>query len=65
MAAMEATIGTTHAMMLSAERTNHIVLIPTRLEDSPTALVFGIEVGSEFEYGVESAEVNHKSQVSG
>ena len=62
--AMEPTIGAAHAMMMTAEGANHTLLVPTRFEDGLAALFLGGEVVCQFEDGVESAEVNHKAQVS-
>ena len=59
----EGTILTSIAMVFSTERTDNILLVPTGLEDSLAAFFFSGKVVCEFEYGVESAEVNHKSQV--
>ena len=61
-AAMESSVSTADAMVLSAERTDNVILVPTGLEDSLAALVLGVEVRSEFIYAVKLAEVNHKSQ---
>lgn len=61
-AAMESSVSTADAMVLSAERTDNVILVPTGLEDSLAALVLGVEVRSEFVYAIELAEVNHKSQ---
>ena len=61
-AAMESSVSTADAMVLSAERADNVILVPTGLEDSLAALVLGVEVRSEFVYAVELAEVNHKSQ---
>ena len=61
-AAMESPVSTTYAVMLSAERADNVILVPTGLEYCLAALVFGVEVRSEFVYAVELAEVNHKSQ---
>ena len=60
--AMETSVSTAYAMVLSAERANSVILVPTGLEDSLAALVLGVEVRGEFVYAVELAEVNHKSQ---
>ena len=62
--AMEPSIGTANSMMMTAEGANHILLVPTRFEDGLAALFLGGEVVGQFEDGVESAEVNHKAQVS-
>ena len=61
-AAMESSVSTADAMVLSAERADNVILVPTGLEDSLAALVLGVEVRSEFVYAIELAEVNHKSQ---
>lgn len=63
MGAMEATIGTGGAMVLTAERANHIGLLPTGLKDSLAAFGFRIKVIGKVKDVVEAAEVNHKSQV--
>lgn len=60
--AVESSVGTAHAVVVSAERANHIVLVPTGLKDSLTALVLGGEVVRQFKYGIETAEVNHISK---
>ena len=60
--AVESSVGTAHAVVVSAERANHIILVPAGLKDSLTALVLGGEVGGKFKYGVETAEVNHISK---
>lgn len=64
MTAMETTIGSDGAMVLTAERANNILLVPTGLKDGLTAFLLGGEVIGEFEDRVESSEVNHKAQVS-
>lgn len=61
-AAMESSVSTADAMVLPAERTYNVILVPTGLKDSLATLVLGVEVRSEFVYAVELAEVNHKSQ---
>jgi uncharacterized protein (UPF0264 family) len=61
--ATKRTILAVMAMMLTAERADHIVLIPTGLKDGLTAFDFRIKVGCQFKDGVETSEVNHKSQV--
>lgn len=60
--AMESSVSTAHAMVVSAMGANHIVLVSTGLKNSLTALFLGGEVGGEFKYGVEAVEVNHKSK---
>ena len=57
--AMEPSVSTAHAMVVSAMGANHIFLVPTGLKDSLTALFLGGEVSGEFKYGVEAVEVNH------
>ena len=59
---MESAISTADAVVLPTERTDNVILVPTGLEYSLAALVFGVEVRSKFVYAVELAEVNHKSQ---
>lgn len=46
--------------MMSAEGADNILLVPTGLEDCPTAFVLGVELLGEFEYGIEARKVNHK-----
>ena len=60
--AVVSSVGTAHAVVVSAERANHIVLVPTGLKDSLTTLVLGGEVVRQFKYGIETAEVNHISK---
>jgi hypothetical protein len=59
----EGTILTSIAMVFSTERTDNILLVPTGLKDSLATLVLSGKVVGEFEYGIKSAEVNHKAQV--
>ena len=54
MVAVEPTVSTAYAVMMSAEWADNILLVPTGLEDSPAALVLGVEVLGEFEYGIEA-----------
>lgn len=61
-AAMESSVSTADTMVLPAERTDNVILIPTGFEDSLAALVLGVKVRSEFVYAIELTEVNHKSQ---
>ena len=61
--AMEAPVCTADAVVLTAERTNNVLLIPPGFKNSLAALVLGIEVLSESENGVEMCEVNHIAQV--
>ena len=56
---MESTVSTAYAMMLTAERTDNIDLIPTGFKDSLTALFFSIEVWGEIKYAIEMTKVNH------
>ena len=63
MSAMKSTVGTAHAVMLPTERTNHIVIIPSRFKDCPAASFFGIEVRGKFVDAIEVTEVYHKSQI--
>ena len=65
MVAVVSSVGTAYAVMMSAERADNILLVPTGLEDCPAALVLGVEVLGEFEYGIESRKVNHKSKFEG
>ena len=60
--AVESSVGTAHAVVVSAVGANHIVLVPTGLNDSLTALVLGGEVVRQFKYGVETGEINHLSK---
>ena len=60
MTAMETAIGSNGAMVLTAERTNNIVLRPTRFVDGLTAFLFGREVIGQFKDAIEASEVNHK-----
>lgn len=62
--AMETTIGTAYAMVLTAERTYDILLVPTGFKDGLAAFLLGREVIGQFEDRVESSEINHKAQVS-
>ena len=48
--AVVSSVGTAHAVVVSAERANHIVLVPTGLKDSLTTLVLGGEVVRQFKY---------------
>lgn len=61
--AVESAVGTTDAMVLTAERANNVLLVPPGVEDSLAALIFGVEVVGEVKDIVEALEVNHKSQV--
>ena len=61
--ATEGTILAGVAMMLTAERANNIVLLPTGVTDSADATLFGGEESRQFDDGVETREVNHKAQV--
>ena len=61
--AMEPPVGAGNAMVLAAERANHIILLPTGLKYSLTASFFGIEVRGKFINAIEMTKVYHKSQV--
>ena len=63
MAAMVTTIGAARTMMLTAERADDIMLVPTRFKDGLAAFGLRVEVGGKFVDAIETAEVNHKSQV--
>ena len=57
--ATERTVLAGAAIVLPAERANHIILLPTRFKDCLAALFLGVEVGSESKYGVEATEIYH------
>jgi len=63
MAAMVTAIGTAYTMVLATERANNIMFIPTRFKDCLAAFSLRVEVGGKFVDAIETAEVNHKSQV--
>lgn len=63
MAAMVTTIGAVRTMMLTAERADDIMLVPTRFKYGLAAFCLRVEVGGQFVDAIETAEVNHKSQV--
>ena len=52
-------------MVLSAERANDIVLLPTGVADGTLAAFLIAEVVSKFKDAIEASEVNHKAQVQG
>ena len=56
---MKPSIGAADAMMLTTERADDIVLIPTNFKDSLATFFFGVEVSSEFVDAVEVAEIYH------
>ena len=63
MAAMVTTISTAYTMVLTTERANDIMFIPTRFKDCLAAFSLRVEVGGKFVDAIETAEVNHKSQI--
>lgn len=63
MAAMVTSIGAARTMMLTAERADDIMLVPTRFKDGFAAFSLRVEIGGKFVDAIETAEVNHKSQV--
>ena len=63
MAAMKSAIGTAHTVMLPAERTYNIVLVPSWFKDCPAASFLGIKIIGEFVDAIEVTEVYHKSHV--
>ena len=58
--AMESSVSTGNAMVLSTERTNNIVLFPTGFENVTFAAFLAIEVGRKFDNAIEMTEVYHK-----
>ena len=59
--AVESSIGSRSAVVLSAERANNVVLLPSGITDCLPALLFGVIVGGKFVNAVESVYLNHTS----